>query len=95
MIASLSKSSDCGGRCKDDEFNENGQLFFQPLLQAMRIMIHFGETMPDSMTDFYQISPGVLFLWAIVIFILMLATFGIGAATGPPKGSLASNDLVL
>lgn len=72
-------------RCKDNEFNANGQLFFQPLLQAMRIMIHFGETMPDSMTDFYQISGGVLLLWSVVIFVLMLATFGIGAATGAPR----------
>lgn len=50
----------------------------------MRIMIHFGETLPDSTPKSYEISAGLLMLWACTIFCLMLATFGIGAASGPP-----------
>ena len=69
-------------RCGGTEFNANGQLFFQPLLQAMRIMIHFGETVPDNLGPAYHLSAGLLALWAVTIFALMLATFGIGAATG-------------
>lgn len=76
----MEEKADC--RCKSTEFNANGQLFFQPLLQAMRIMMHFGETLPDSVTASYQISAGLLALWACTIFGLMLATFGIGAASG-------------
>lgn len=76
------QSSAASCRCKSDEFNANGQLFFQPLLQAMRTMIHLGETLPDSMTNSFQISAEVLLLWATTLFLLMLATFGIGAASG-------------
>lgn len=72
----------CTSRCNSTEFNANGQLFFQPLLQAMRIMVNFGETLPDSSTDSYQISAKLLLLWAFTILMLMLATFGIGAASG-------------
>ena len=50
--------------------------------QALRIMIHFGETLPEGMGPAYQVPPILLLLWAVAIFALMLATFGIGAATG-------------
>ena len=69
-------------RCKKSEFNAHGQLFFQPMLQAMRTMIHLGETLPDDIKNAYQLSGNVLALWAFSIFSLMLATFGIGAASG-------------
>lgn len=72
-------------RCNSTEFNANGQLFFQPLLQAMRIMANFGETLPDSSTESYQLPAKLLLLWAVTIFMLMLATFGIGAASGGPS----------
>ena len=48
----------------------------------MRTMIHLGETLPDEIKDAYQLSGKVLALWAFTIFSLMLATFGIGAASG-------------
>ena len=48
----------------------------------MRTMLHLGETLPDAMTSSYHISAGLLFLWATLLFALMLATFGIGAASG-------------
>lgn len=35
-------------RCAKDEFNPRGQLFFTPLVQAMRVLIHLGETVPES-----------------------------------------------
>lgn len=53
-------------------------------------MIHFGETIPDGLSNVYHISAGVLGLWAVMIYILMLATFGIGAATGPYLFHIAS-----
>ena len=75
-------------RCARDEFNPRGQLFFTPLIQAMRMIIHLGETVPETLnpdgspTAVYRISAGTLLLWAVVVFALMLLTFGIGAASG-------------
>lgn len=73
------------GRCKSTEFNPNGQLFFTSLVQAMRMIVHFGETLPEQITPEHIISTGLLFVWALCIFCGMLFCFGIGAATGPPS----------
>ncbi len=71
------------GRCGKDEFNPRGQLFFTPLVQAMRMIIHLGETVPEATDQLvYHISAGTLVLWTITVFCLMLLTFGIGAASG-------------
>ena len=35
-------------RCAKDEFNPKAQLFLTPLVQAMRVMIHLGETVPEG-----------------------------------------------
>ncbi|KAK9808763.1 hypothetical protein WJX72_003174 [[Myrmecia] bisecta] len=75
--------------CKDGEYNRNGQLFFTPLIQAMRMIIHFGETMPGDMDPKANLGQPLLLLWAVVIFTLMQFTFGIGAATGIFMPSLA------
>ena len=69
-------------RCKSTEFNPHGQLFFNPLVQAMRMIVHFGETLPEDITPEHIISSALLFIWALSIFIGMLFCFGIGAATG-------------
>ena len=71
-------------RCKSNEFNPHGQLFFTPLVQAMRMIVHFGETLPEDITPEHIISSALLFVWALSIFIGMLFCFGIGAATGEP-----------
>jgi hypothetical protein len=71
-------------RCGKDEFNIRGQLFFKPLIQAMRMLIHLGELVPEGTPHVHSIGPGTLFLWVVVVFPLTLATFGIGAATGSP-----------
>lgn len=70
-------------RCAKDEFNPRGQLFFTPLVQAMRMIIHLGETVPDTVANVvFRISAPTLLLWTFVVFFLMLLTFGIGAASG-------------
>ena len=50
----------------------------------MRMIVHFGETLPESITPEHIISSALLFIWALSIFIGMLFCFGIGAATGEP-----------
>ena len=69
-------------RCAADEFNEYGQLFFNPLIQAMRMIVHFGETLPEGTPGAYGFSAGTLMLWAVAMFCLMLFSFGVGAPTG-------------
>lgn len=72
-------------RCAKDEFNPRAQLFFTPLVQAMRMIIHLGETVPEAFNDdaaVYRISAATLALWTFTVFFLMLLTFGIGAASG-------------
>ncbi|KAL3138646.1 hypothetical protein ABBQ32_006406 [Trebouxia sp. C0010 RCD-2024] len=75
--------------CKSTEFNPNGQLFFNPLVQSMRMIVHFGETLPEKITPEHIIGSGLLFIWALCIFCGMLFCFGIGAATGLFIPSLA------
>ena len=56
-----------------------------PLTQAVRMAIHLGETIPDAVAaagNVYNLPPSTLALFAVLTFVLMLATFGIGAATG-------------
>ena len=48
----------------------------------MRMIVHFGETLPEQITPEHIISTGLLAVWAIAIFVGMLFCFGIGAATG-------------
>ena len=69
-------------RCNSTQFNPHGQLFFNPLVQSMRMIVHFGETLPEQITPEHIISSSLLLLWALAIFFGMLFCFGIGAATG-------------
>ena len=47
-------------RCARDEFNPKAQLFLTPLVQAMRLMIHLRETVPEGADELaYHISAGV------------------------------------
>lgn len=48
----------------------------------MRMIVHFGETLPEEITPEHIISSSLLLLWAVTIFCGMLFCFGIGAATG-------------
>ena len=75
-------------RCGSSEFSPGGQLFFTPLVQALRTMLHLGETVPEGYAgSAYHISAGSLALWVVVVFPLMLLSIGIGAASGtaPPS----------
>lgn len=72
-------------RCARDEFSPGGQLFFTPLAQALRMMLHLGETAPDGYVgSAYHIGAGYLALWLAAMFPLMLLSIGIGAASGRP-----------
>ena len=51
----------------------------------MRMIVHFGETLPEKIRPEHIISSGLLCVWAVAIFAGMLFCFGIGAATGEPS----------
>lgn len=53
----------------------------------MRMIVHFGETLPEKITPEHIIGSGLLFIWALCIFCGMLFCFGIGAATGQPSNA--------
>lgn len=61
----------------------------------MRMIVHFGETLPEELTPEHIISAGLLFVWAVAIFFGMLFCFGIGAATGDILSQALVNSFVL
>ena len=44
----LTKLQAAAGRCQASEFSERGQLFMTPLIQALRTIVHLGETVPEA-----------------------------------------------
>ena len=56
------------------------QVFFTPLSQALRLIIHLGEPLPEG-TDFL-FDFGALICLYLFSFGLMMWTNGVGASTG-------------
>ncbi|XRB20074.1 chloride channel protein [Pseudoscourfieldia marina] len=65
--------------CPNDTYSVYGQIFFTPLSDSLKLLIHLGEMLPESRFEF---DPGALVLYFLVNFVLMTWTYGIGAATG-------------
>lgn len=65
--------------CPPGTFSRWGQLFYQPLAEALKIIIHIGE---DSSQIQYFFNWLTLFMYFVVAFTLMIVTYGVGAATG-------------
>lgn len=73
--------------CPEGQYSTNGQLFFVPLAEALRLILHLGETVEcgDSVdsrcgTNLFPLSSIVPFF--LLTFMLMIWTYGVGAATG-------------
>eukprot|EP00210_Caulerpa_lentillifera_P000973 g938.t1 len=67
--------------CEEGEYSVYGQIFFAPLSQALRLVIHLGEALPGNL-EMYQLDIGLLFILFFYTYCLMILTYGIGAATG-------------
>ena len=65
--------------CPSGTFSRWGQLFYQPLAEALKIIIHIGE---DSSEVPYNFNWLTLLMYFLVTFTLMVVTYGVGAATG-------------
>ena len=74
--------------CDEGKYSVFGQLFFVPLSQALRLIIHLGESVPMG-SPIFQYEVGLLILFFAFSYCLMIWSYGIGAATGLFVPSLA------
>ena len=58
------------------------QLFFTPLSQALRLIIHLGEPLPSDKLDLFSTDTRALLLFFTLPYVLMMWTNGVGASTG-------------
>ncbi len=58
------------------------QVFFTPLSQALRLIIHLGEPLPESKLEEFSFSFTALGLFFVLPYLLMMWTNGVGASTG-------------
>jgi chloride channel 7 len=58
------------------------QVFFTPLSQALRLIIHLGEPLPEQRLNEFGFNYGTLGLFFVLSYILMMWTNGVGASTG-------------
>lgn len=56
-------------------------MFFTPLSQALRLIIHLGEPLPEDRPSFLFDYGALLLFWASS-YSLMMWTNGVGASTG-------------
>ncbi len=65
------------------------QIFFTPMSQALRLIIHLGEPLKEEDLAEFTFDLGTLITFFIVSFSLMTLTNGVGASTGMFVPSLA------
>ena len=58
------------------------QVFFTPLSQALRLIVHLGEPLPEDQLSNFQFSFVSVLLFFLSSFSLMICTNGVGASTG-------------
>ncbi len=73
-----------GCRCRWPHARERRgrQLFFTPLSQALRLVIHLGEPLPPDALDRFSTDARALLLFFGLPYALMMWTNGVGASTG-------------
>ncbi|KAK9901698.1 hypothetical protein WJX75_008976 [Coccomyxa subellipsoidea] len=68
--------------CENGTYSVYGQVFFTPLSQALRLMIHLGEPLPEARLNEFHFDFSVLGLFFLLPYALMMWTNGVGASTG-------------
>ena len=58
------------------------QLFFTPLSQALRLVIHLGEPLKEKRQELFSFNYFTLLLFFVMPYVLMMWTNGVGASTG-------------
>lgn len=72
--------------CPPGRYNIGGQLFFTPLSEALKLLLHLGEAM---FSGTYRFAFGVVLLFFLSLYSLMTWTYGIAAPSGLFVPSLA------
>ena len=77
--------------CEEGKYSVYGQLLMVPLSEALRMIVHLGETVDCEGTGCQaEIFPSAsLFLFLVVVYLLMTLTYGVSAPTGLFVPSLA------
>ena len=75
--------------CKEGEYSSYGQLFYVPLSESFKFLLHLGEVGEVAADHEYLFSMDALILYFVIMFCLMTWTYGIGAPTGLFVPSLA------
>lgn len=74
--------------CPNGTYSAHGQLFLVPLSQALRLVMHLGEPLPEARPA-WEFPLGATLPFFILCFCMMCWTNGVGASTGMFVPSLA------
>jgi len=75
--------------CREGQYSVYGQLFFNPLSQSFKFLLHLGEVGEFGTDNEHPFPVSALIWYFVLTFFLMTVTFGIGAPTGLFVPSLA------
>ena len=78
--------------CDEGEYSSYGQLFFAPLADSLKLLIHLGEVYEQNGSDEtrqHLFTMDALITYFLFMYALMTWTYGIGAPTGLFVPSLA------
>lgn len=70
--------------CPEGKYSTYGQLFFVPLAEALRLLLHLGESVEEvkAQEAEWDFSMGPIWVFLLLCSFLMTWTYGVGAATG-------------
>ncbi|KAL4855536.1 Chloride channel protein A [Chlorella vulgaris] len=74
--------------CPNGTYSAHGQIFLVPLSQALRLLMHLGEPLPETRPA-WEFPLAATFAFFILCFSIMCWTNGVGASTGMFVPSLA------
>jgi chloride channel 7 len=75
--------------CPEGQYSSYGQLFYVPLSESFKFLLHLGEVGEVAADHEYIFTMDALILYFVIMYVLMTWTYGIGAPTGLFVPSLA------
>ena len=68
--------------CPPGQYSSAGQLALTPLSQALRLIVHLGEPLPEARQDAFSLHAPSLVFFGLACLGCMCVTNGVGASTG-------------
>ena len=68
--------------CPAGQYSSAGQLALTPLSQALRLIVHLGEPLPEARQDAFSLHGPSLVFFGLACLGCMCVTNGVGASTG-------------